>query len=633
MTRRGREYEVLESFRLLGDIDPAAVAELGLEPEIESLCREVDSRLRLVKQYETVRYQSERNAVIMGISEEVSQTLDFDEVAERALDQVVAHLSREDRKVFGTLERLNEAEGVLLDIVGVGYAPGRKAVPLSLGQGIVGWVAERGEPLLVRDVRDEQWKDVFYDVMAEEVRAELAVPLKREGKVWGVLNVESPQVGAFDEEDQLLLEGVAIQFIVALNNAERHGALLRQRQRWEVVAEINRVISETLDFGEVAERALNQVVEHLSREGRKVFGTLERFDETEGVLLDIVGVGYAPGRGAEPLPLGQGIVGWVAERREPLLVEDVRDEQWKGVFRHVMAEEIRSELAVPLVREDKLWGVLNVESPEVGAFDEEDQLLLEGVATQIIVALNNAEQYEQLQEERRKVAAIQRRAVLGEAAAGLSHALGNDLGIIPRLTYEIGGIVEREDEVVVENLDTIRRNVRHALDLSESFIKRFAAKPAPPSPSDPNLVLAKAVEIRKQGLSDNVELLTQYAENLPFVPGSVELVEAFAELMTNAVKAMPGGGRLEVGTRMADGNSVEFRFSDTGRGIPKEKQAEVFELLQRIEADALGVPGHRIGLAYVSTVVEDLGGKIDFSSEGTGKGSTFVIRLPVVKGQ
>jgi chemotaxis family two-component system sensor kinase Cph1 len=98
------------------------------------------------------------------------------------------------------------------------------------------------------------------------------------------------------------------------------------------------------------------------------------------------------------------------------------------------------------------------------------------------------------------------------------------------------------------------------------------------------------------------------------------------------VKAMPKGGRLEVGTRLVDGDLVEFWFLDSGRGIPKDRQAEVFKLFQRVEAEALGVPGHGIGMPYVSMVVENLGGSIDFTSEGSGKGTTFLIRLPVMKG-
>jgi GAF domain-containing protein len=466
--------------------------------------------------------------------------------------------------------------------------------------------------------------------MEQPILSELAVPLVQEGEVVGVLNVESPLRAVFDEDDQRLLEIIAGQILIGLHNAEEHAALERERERQRVAAEITRVVGQTLDFDEVTGHALEAVIGYLATDEQQVVGTLQRLDREAGELVDVAGVGYEAGREDVRVPLGQGVTGQVAETGKPLLIEDLSDEQWRDVFIDVMEAEVRSELAVPLVREGEVWGVLNVESPQVAAFDGHDQRLMETVAGQILIALRNAEEHRKLEQEQARRVAAEEWSALSEAAAGLMHHLGNYLGIVPPCVRDTRHILEGAAEAFTttdladldENLDTIYENALAGIGLVESLNRAFVGEFPKLELVDVNLLLSRALQIARLG----VEVVPQYADDLPLVKADPSsLLEVFAELIKNAQKAMPErGGRLSPGTRQV-GDQVEIWIADNGRGIPKGELDRIFTLFHKVDRDT---SGHGIGLARVRRVIRSFDGEVYVHSDGVGSGTTVTIRLP-----
>lgn len=357
-----------------------------------------------------------RLEVAARITKIIGNTLVFDQVVRKALRATIDFLSTKNRKAVGTFQRLNHETNLLWDLDGIGYEVGQENVPVRLGEGITGLVAQTGEALLINDVRERRWRKVYIDVMKGKMRSELAVPLIRDGEIWGVLNVESANVGAFDESDKLLLETIAQQVMIALRNAEKHREIERERDRLKLSSKITSlVLGDTIGFDKVAERILNEVVRFLKKGKRKVFGTLQRLDQKKKELIDIAGVGYKEGRHDVRVRLGEGVTGQVAKTRKGLLIEDLTEKKWKDIYIDVMVGNMRSELAVPLLRDKEVWGVLNVESPEKKAFDINDQLMLQTIGDHIMIALRTAEKHGELERERDrfKVAAEVTGLVLG----------------------------------------------------------------------------------------------------------------------------------------------------------------------------------------------------------------------------
>jgi len=122
-----------------------------------------------------------------------------------------------------------------------------------------------------------------------------------------------------------------------------------------------------------------------------------------------------------------------------------------------------------------------------------------------------------------------------------------------------------------------------------------------------------------------ITLSMSLGETVPPVPADRDALEhALSNLVSNAIEAMPKGGRLDLTTRVsADGGSVELRVADTGEGISEERRARLFVPFQTSKAAGLGV-----GLSMAKRSVERLGGRIDVSSR-PGAGAVFTITLPM----
>jgi len=287
--------------------------------------------------------------------------------------------------------------GLLWDDPQFQFKPAR----LKVGEeGITGWVADTGEPLLVPDVSQEPR---YVWMQGSETRSELTVPVKAKGKVIGVLDVQSDQLDAFDESDLLVLQSLAHQAAIAIENARFLKAEQRRAEEFRVISEVGRRITSLLAVDELLDQMVRLIQEAFNYY-YVGFGLIEG-DE----LVSKAGAGplwdaYQSLR----LKVGQeGIGGWVAHSGEPLLVPDVSQEP--RYYFVPQAIETRSELCVPLKTKEAVIGVLDVQSDRLNAFDESDLAVLQSLAHQAAIAIENARLYEQAQqaatlEERQRLA-------------------------------------------------------------------------------------------------------------------------------------------------------------------------------------------------------------------------------------
>ena len=274
---------------------------------------------------------------------------------------------------------------------------------LKVGEeGITGWVAATGQPAIVPDVSQDSRFVVVTDTNA---RSELAVPIRIGGNTVGVLNVQSQELDAFDPSDLTVIQSLADQAAIAIENARLFNAERRRAEQFRVVSEMSRRITSILN----TEDLLREIVDLI----RTTFGyDLITFGLIEGE--DLVFKAGAKTHWSEPQfrppPVkvgGHGITAWVAASGEPLLVHDVTQDSRYLVW--PAAAETRSELAVPVKTKGTMIGVLNVESDQPNAFDESDLDVLQLLANQAAVAIDNARNYERAQhaailEERARLA-------------------------------------------------------------------------------------------------------------------------------------------------------------------------------------------------------------------------------------
>jgi two-component system, NtrC family, sensor histidine kinase HydH len=229
-----------------------------------------------------------------------------------------------------------------------------------------------------------------------------------------------------------------------------------------------------------------------------------------------------------------------------------------------------------------------------------------------------------LQEAEAAVRRTERLAALGQLTAGLAHELRNPLGTIRVSAEMLSKSLPEENEMAREMAGFIRSEV----DRTNSLVTRFLefARPVPLrlEPADIAEVIDQAVkDLERQASHGRVTVYRNYSPDIAPFPLDAELMgRAIFNLLLNAAQATPEGGAVTVKTRLA-GGSVEISVIDRGAGIDPKHLENIFNPFFTTKPEGVG-----LGLAIVSKIVDDHGGKMTVESE-PGKGSVFRILLPL----
>jgi sigma-B regulation protein RsbU (phosphoserine phosphatase) len=263
---------------------------------------------------------------------------------------------------------------------------------IPFGEGLIGTAAAERKPVVVDDVLD----DPRYIVAVEAARSELAVPLISKNRVVGVLDIESPEVGYFRDEQVRLLNLLASQIAIAIENASVYESERRNRQVLSLLYDISLDMSSTLEVEEVLRKIAAAVKSAVNYHIFSIF----QLDERSSVL-QVKTVIRSNERENQKLtvPLGKGLVGAAALMNEPIRVGDVtRDSRYISVH-----PETRSEIVVPLTHKGSVIGVIDLESTVVDYFTENHQRLLQTLASRIAAALVNSQLYAKVSENERRM--------------------------------------------------------------------------------------------------------------------------------------------------------------------------------------------------------------------------------------
>ena len=444
-------------------------------------------------------------------------------------------------------------------------------------EGITGCVAATGQPILVPDVSLDPRYIMVTDANA---RSELAVPISVAGTTIGVLNVQSQALDAFDASDVSAIRSLADQAAIAIENARLFNAELRRAEQFRVISEMGRRITSILDI----DRLLQEIVSLI----RETFGyaliTVGLIEGRDLVFKAGTKTNW-PEPWFQPPPVavgGQGITAWVAEHGEPLLVNDVASDPRYLVW--PAAQETRSELAVPVRTMDAVIGVLNVESDVSGAFDESDLQVLQLLANQAAVAIDNARNYERAQQ----AAVLEERARL---ARELHDAVTQTLFSASLIAETLPALWESDEDEGRELLGTLRQLSRGALAEMRTLLMELRPSALAEASLDDLLTqLAEAVTGRT-GIPVEVSVLGRC--ELPPVAHAA-LYRIAQEALNNVVKhaqAQSVTVTLTCPDPARDGRQAAvLQVCDDGRGFdPEGVPPESLGLdIMRERSDAIG---------------------------------------------
>jgi len=322
---------------------------------------------------------SERDILLtmFDLGRQVTAVLDINELFEKTPELIRRLIPFDAFAVYLFDERRND----LSVAYAVGY-PDTTRIRLRLSEGIVGRVVESQQALVIGDVS----ADPHYIEVVPGMVSTLAVPLIYKKKTVGALNILSRTRDQYSEQDSVILRQFAGALAQAIVNARMFERERADAAAFEMLAEIGREVAAVLD--------LNQLLSNIAQLTRRVvdyrtFGILLYDDERQELEMKVA-VHYGEKKVLPKVKLGEGLVGYAALHREAVLVPDVSQDP-----RYIKAvDDVRSELAVPMLLKDRCIGVFDLESPELDAFTKRDVEILTLLASQAAVAIENARLYE-----------------------------------------------------------------------------------------------------------------------------------------------------------------------------------------------------------------------------------------------
>ena len=270
-----------------------------------------------------------------------------------------------------------------------------KSFDLTSGEGIVNWVRESGQSLLVRDFSKESSSLPAQPQYLSDSppRSGLFIPLISGDTVLGCVAAQSPLPNNYSKEDLDRLTILANQAGAAIANAIMYDRERTRAAQLELVGNIAREINAISDLDELLDRVISLTRDTFGYNSVNVFGVIAD-DRTVQIQASSI-LGLEPG--ALTIDYGQGIVGLSAQQSETILSNDTRVDN--RFLSDVHSEETNSEIAIPLVVDQELLGVLDVQSQQTGAFNRQDRFVLEALAAQVAIAIYKARQFARQNEQ------------------------------------------------------------------------------------------------------------------------------------------------------------------------------------------------------------------------------------------
>ncbi len=306
-------------------------------------------------------------------------------------------------------------------------------------------------------------------------------------------------------------------------------------------------------------------------------------------------------------------------------VTDARDYQ---LYQDLTTAGIGSVLFARLTVDDRVIGILGAYCERPEGFGEEDTRFFTLAAELVAIAIDNARHNEEIQE------------LMGERTRFMlqvAHNMRAPLGAVRSMLDVIeGGYLGEVRSKQAEHLHRVQHRLRHIDEMVTQLLILARTRGGETEMSRVDVDLSRLIEqlertYRETAVRGNVDFQVAAASGLPRISGDPALIEQMLEnLVSNAIKYTPPGGRVTVNITPADG-TVTIEVRDTGIGIPEGEQPRLFEEFFRASnARRLEETGTGLGLSIVKQTVERHGGRIRVQSK-EGQGTTFVVDLPLTQ--
>lgn len=643
--RKLHEMEVQhrDGRRIPVEISDSLIEGKGGKKLVLGIFRDVTTRKKAQAALEATNLALQRSNQRLGAMYEITQMINSQLELNTLLNSIARSAARLLNADTGAIFLLDEASR-LLTIRGA-YGLSEEMIGQAgdcVKDSIAGQVTLTGKPLITDNLPEAPY---FNNALVgdEGLLACASVPLKAGAKIIGALNVYSrSEHCTFDAEQVKLLDMLAGQAAVAIENARLYEEEQRQRKIAESLREVATAINGSLDLNIVLDKIFEQLERVVNFDGASIF--LQEEDYLEVQAGRNIPSHYLGAR----LPLdGQNVSLKPFRDQKVHIVPDVhQDPHWEY---WPEGERIRSWMGAPLLHNQQAIGLLTVDNFTPNAYCEEDGRVLQIFANQATVAIKNARlyataQHEIIEHERTEEAlmsardqAIKANQLKTQLLAKVSHELRTPLGAILGYTELMqngvfGPLSERQLKITQEIIDSthyLTQTVGELLDQAKLETGEILFDARSFNPTE----LVKRVETKMNVLAQakGLRLITTMAATMPsFLLGDPQrLQQILFNLVSNAIK-FTKTGEVRVHLYCPDPDHWAIEVSDTGLGIPPDAQTYIFEPFRQIDASMTREQnGTGLGLSIVKQLVDLMNGEIKLESQ-VHQGSTFTIVLPLV---
>lgn len=582
-------------------------------------------------------HERQISAVLREVGLAIGAVIDLDQI----LDLILAKIMDVVKAERATLYLLDEARQELLSRIVVGEAVQTIRVPID--QGLAGEAARTGKPVRVADAyKDERFLRGWDELTGFHTRSILAVPMKNHlGRVMGVVQALNKRGGSFTAEDEELLQMLATQAAVTIDNSQLYLATVQRNNELSRTKEqLERKIKE-LDLLFKLESAMGRSTT-LAELFRSVLElAVDACDARAGAVLlpddpsDLDASQIPSGSSAPHATVyfydqyqgrvrttlvrpNEGFIGAVFTSGQAAISADLdHDVESAQKLDEALGFKTLTAVGVPLEDKEGVIGAVAIYNKDSdGTFREEEQHLLRLIAADVSTAV-------QLHRSRIAQQRAERLTSIGQLLSGVMHDLKTPLAVVwgyVQMMATTNDSAVRSDyaERIRKQFDLIRSMQQEVLEFARGERTLWARKVFL-EPFLKGLAQPLALELEKT----SIQLVVTIADRGVARLDESKITRALNNLVRNALEAMQGQERGQLGLKVErKGGAVIFSVSDTGPGIPSSIRGRLFESF----VTSGKKHGTGLGLAIVKQVAEEHGGRVEVKS--SSRGTTFSIVLP-----
>ena len=495
----------------------------------------------------------------------------------------------------------------------------------AINHGMPGWVIQNQSPIVIDVSAGPAFTESIEGTLADlGMKSLLIVPLRTGAETIGALTLSSARLGVYAQHEMCLAQLLALQTGIALKNTSLFDDAEKRIAQIELVNEVAEKLTSTLELNEILESAADTIRKNFNYFDVTIF--LVNKQDNQAVLVAHSGnyVDFLPNDYRQKM--SEGIVGWVATHGQMVLVNDVAEDPRYMAYEY---HSTKSELTIPILVDQEVVGVLNVEDTKLHAFDDTDAIVLETLCDQLGSAIKNAKLYEEVKKANSKLMELDRmksdflsivahdfRSPLASVILAAKALLKRGESTDPRRVNEYLTIIVdqanklshlAEDTLSIAKMESGQLSYFFKIVNLERLIKDAAA-----------LVSFS----RRHTLEYSVESGVAYIKG-----DQTKLRQVIQNLLSNAVKYSPKGGHITVKAQSFSNDQLLVSVSDEGIGIATDQIGKLFQKFSRIDTiEAHDIKGSGLGLWICREIVKAHGGRIWVESE-IGKGSTFKFTL------